>query len=295
MQNPVRLCAAVLACALASASAGLARPAPPANAPLPIIDGHAHIRLGEGDAVLPAQPQGVAALRSIEQRAGITRSALIVIAGGGPEAVRRKNDGVIAAAAADPAHFFPVASVHPADGDAAIAELDRVAAAGVRIIKLHPSAQEFDVADPAVARITRHCGKLGMTVLFDSYDPFDPGQIGKFVKLTMTQPDTRFILAHMGFTRFRELGAFALLRKLGVRANVWFDTSAVAVFYADSPAREELVATMRAIGMDRMIFGSDWPVDDPQMALAAVQKLGLDPDEQRLLLFSNMAGLIGGT
>lgn len=269
-------------------------PAQLADAHLPIIDGHAHIRLGDGDAITPTQPKGTEALRAIDERAGISRSALIVIAGGGPEAVRRKNDGVIAAAAADPAHFFPIASVHPADGDAAIAELDRVAALGVRIIKLHPSSQEFDVADPAVARITAHCGTLGLTVLFDSYDPFDPGQIGKFVKLTMSQPDTRFILAHMGFVRFRELGAFALLRKLGAPANVWFDISAVSVFYADNPAREELVATMRSIGMDRMIFGSDWPVDDPEATLRAVDKLALDPAEERLLLHDNMARLIDG-
>jgi len=299
--------AAALALSAFSVGAARAEPGPPTPRPaprlegavapqtpgVPIIDGHAHIRLGDGDAIVPTQPIGTQALRAIDERAGVTRSAMIVIAGGGPEATQRKNDGVIAAAAADPGHFFPIASVHPADGDAALSELDRVAARGVRIIKLHPSSQEFDVADPAVARITAHCGKLGMTVLFDSYDPFDPGQIGKFVKLTMSQPGTRFILAHLGFTRFRELGAFALLRKLGAPANVWFDVSAVAVFYADNPAREELAATMRSIGMDRMIFGSDWPVDDPQVTLRAVRSLGLTAGEERLLLHDNMAKLIG--
>jgi uncharacterized protein len=259
----------------------------------PIIDAHAHIRTGENDATAADHPQGTARIRALDAKAGIGRSALIVIAGGGPDAVRKKNDALLAAVAADPTHFYPVASVHPADGDAAITELVRLGQAGVRIIKLHPNAQEFDVSDPAVARVTAKCGALGMAVLFDSYDPFDPGQIGKFVKLAMSQPKTRFILAHMGFTRFRETMVFALFGKLGAARNVWFDTSAIAVTYADTPMRAELVATMRKIGMDRMIFGSDWPVYAPAEALTAVRSLGLSATEEKMVMHDNIAMLAG--
>ena len=159
------------------------------------------------------------AMMPVPGAAGISRSALIVIAGGGPAAVQAKNNALLQAVAANPQRYFAIASVHPADGDAALAELDRLAAQGVRFIKLHPNSQEFDVADPAVARIAAHCGKLGMTVLFDSYDPFDPGQIGKFLKLTMSQPGTRFILAHMGYVRFRETMVWSLLRSVAPRAT----------------------------------------------------------------------------
>jgi uncharacterized protein len=259
----------------------------------PIIDTHAHLRTGDNDAILPSQPKGTESLRALDASAGISRSALIVIAGGGPDAVRAKNDALLAAVAADPAHFYAVASVHPADGVAAMAELDRLAASGVKFIKPHPNSQEFDVADPAVARVTEKCGVLGMTVLFDSYDPFDPGQVGKFLKLTMSQPKTRFILAHMTFTRFREAMVFALIKKLGAARNVWFDTSAIAVTYANSPAKSELVWTMRQIGTDRIVFGSDWPVDSPAMALAAARRLGLTVAEQKAVLHDNIASLIG--
>jgi uncharacterized protein len=260
----------------------------------PVIDAHAHLRTGDADVMGPEHSLGTAELRQMDARSGITRSALIVIAGGGPAAVRAKNDALLAAVAADPQHFFAIASVHPADGDAAIAELDRLATAGVRFIKLHPNSQQFDIADPAVARVAEHCGKLGMTVLIDSYDPFDPGQVGKLLKLTMGQPDTRFILAHIGFVRFRETMVWALLRQRGQANNVWFDISAAAPTFAGTPMGAELVATMRKIGMDRMIFGTDWPSVSVADALAAARRLQLNPAEQRALFHDNIAALQAG-
>lgn len=258
----------------------------------PIIDAHAHIRTGDSDAIRPDQPKGVAQLRALDAQAKIGRSALIVIGVGNPEDVRAKNDAVLAAAEADLKHFFAIPSVNPDNGDAALVELDRLATRGARIIKLHPSSQEFDVASPIVSRIAARAGALDLTLLFDSFDPLDPSQVGKFVKLTMSQPNTKFILAHMTFHRFRETITFAMLGKMGAARNVWFDLSAIVPNYADSPVEAELVWTMRKVGMDRMIFGSDWPVYTPAESVAAVRRLGLTVKEQKLVFNDNVAKLL---
>jgi uncharacterized protein len=135
------------------------REVPPARYTGPIIDAHAHLRLGENDASSATHTIGTTGLRALDQQAGIGRSALIVIARSGDMAyTRAKNDSLLAAVAADSAHFYAVASVHPEDGDSALAELARLKDRGVRQIKLHPNSQEFDVADPRVARITQRCG-----------------------------------------------------------------------------------------------------------------------------------------
>jgi uncharacterized protein len=257
-----------------------------------IIDAHAHIRMGDSDTIQPDHPKGADPLRALDQKANIARSALIVIGFGTLEEVRIKNDAVIAAAAADPGHFYAVASVNPENGDAALTELDRLAKLGIRIIKLHPNSQEFDVASPAIAKIAERAGALGLVLLFDSYDPFDPGQVGKFIKLTMSRPNTRFILAHMTFVRFREVGAFAMLRKMGAGNNVWFDLSAIAPTYVNSPVEAELVWTMRKVGMDRVIFGSDWPVYSPAESVSAIRDLGLSVNEQRQVFHDNIAQLL---
>src|SRR5579862_7931469 len=89
----------------------------------PIIDAHAHLRLGDSDALLPTQPIGTEALRKLDDSAGIQESALIVIAKKGePENTRAQNDAVLAAAAASQNRFYAVVSVHPADGDVALEE-----------------------------------------------------------------------------------------------------------------------------------------------------------------------------
>ncbi len=260
----------------------------------PVIDTHAHIRLTDADGLLPSHPKGTAALRALDDTAHVERSALIVIARRGDmAATRAQNDAAIAAAAADPAHFYPIASVHPADGADAMVELERLAKLGVKVIKLHPNTQKFDVGDPAVAAVTAKCGELGMAVLFDSYSPTDGDEIGKLMMLSFFQPGTRFIFAHMGFTHFREVVTLAQVRKLGLGGNVWLDISAIVPAYAGSPVQPELVWTLRKHGMDHVLFGSDWPVDTPAAAIAAVRELGLTAEEEKLVLHDNAAKLLG--
>jgi uncharacterized protein len=44
--------------------------------------------------------------------------------------------------------------------------------------------------------------------------------------------------------------------------------------------------------MDRMIFGSDWPLYSPAEALASTRKLGLNAAEQRQVFHDNIVGLL---
>jgi predicted TIM-barrel fold metal-dependent hydrolase len=260
----------------------------------PIIDTHAHLRTNDGNGLSDGHPIGTAQLRALDQAAGVQQSALIVIARQGDMAATRAlNDAAIAAAKADPQHFYPIASVHPADGDAALAELERLAKLGVKVIKLHPNTQRFDVADPAVAKVTAKCGELGMAVLFDSFNPLDANELGKLLMLSLQQLKTNFIFAHMGFTQFRDTLVLATLRKLGMGGNVWLDISAIGTAYAGSPVQPELVWTLRQHGMDHVLMGSDWPVDTPAAAIAAVRTLGLTAEEEKLVLHDNAAKLVG--
>jgi len=261
----------------------------------PVVDVHAHLRLGEDDGAEPDQPIGTRELRALAEQAGVVHSALIVMARKGePEATRARNDAVIAAARASGGFFYAVASVHPDDGDAALAELARLAGLGVRVIKLHPNTQKFDVADPGVARVVQAAGDLGLVLLFDGFSPWDAEQTGKFLLLAIQHPKARLILAHMGAVRFHEFALFGMVRRFAwYPRNVWCDLSAVAVFYADSPYREQLVWVIRKVGTDRILFGSDWPVDTPARAVAAVRALGLTRAEQAQILYTNAATLLG--
>jgi uncharacterized protein len=130
--------------------------------------------------------------------------------------------------------------------------------------------------------------------VIDSYKPWDVSQPGKFLLLASQNPGARFILAHLGGLQFRDMLAFDILRKLNPgNSNVWFDVSFTAGLLADSPLEAELVWVMRKLGMDRMLFGSGWPVDTPAAARQAIDKLGLSQAEQKMLLHDNAKQSLG--
>jgi predicted TIM-barrel fold metal-dependent hydrolase len=241
-----------------------------------------------------AHPKGAEPIRALDVAAGVEESALIVIARrGNMDATRAQNDAVLAAAAASLGHFYAVVSVNPLDGEAALTELERLAKLGAKEVKLHPNTQNFDVSDPSVAAVVDRCGQLGLVVLFDSYKPWDASEMGKFILLAAQHPHAKIVLAHMGFSYFREAVSFSTLERLGMGGNVWFDISAIAPTYAGSPLVPELVWTMRKVGISHVIFGSDWPVYTPAESIEAVRSLGLSADEQRKVFHDNVAELLG--
>ena len=46
------------------------------------------------------------------------------------------------------------------------------------------------------------------------------------------------------------------------------------------------------MGVDRVVFGSDYPVDDPLTAVRAVAELGLSDEEEAPILRNNAGALL---
>jgi len=224
----------------------------------------------------------------------ITRAAAITIAWPHDlERTRARNDGLLRLARDSGGFFYPVCSVHPADRGAALAEIERVAAAGAAWLKLHPNNQHFDVADPAVVQLVRKATEHGLPVLFDAYSPWDADQPGKFVNLAMAVPEARLILAHAHGPGFPQLLVYDVVgRYPGWGRNVWIDISVTGLLLAGGPFAEQFTWVMRKVGTDRVIFGSDFPLDEPLNAARAVAELGFTDAEQAAILHDNAAGLL---
>jgi uncharacterized protein len=260
----------------------------------PIIDTHFHLEPGVGSSSLQ---ETLTALDQTRAHGGVATAGLIIIAHQGDlEFTRSENDRVAELARVGGGRFFAFGSVHPDDGDAAIAELERIAALGVRGLKLHPNTQRFDLAAPQVERVVKRAAELGLVLLFDAYSPFDADETGKFVKLALAHPTARFILAHMGGPRFFEMVVFSILKAYPnvYKRNVWLELSAVSHLVAGSPSlTEQLRHTCRLVGVDRILFGSDYPVVAPEQAVADVHALGFDASEERRIFHDNAAALFG--
>ena len=259
----------------------------------PIIDAHTHPMI-DAESQIVSEPHPPEAYRALVRGSTVRRAAALTIAHrDDPDRTRARNDAVIKLAHDSDRFFYPVCSVHPADGPAAIAEIDRVADAGAAWLKLHPNTQQFDVADPAVALVVRKAAERGLPVLFDAYSPWDANQPGKFVNLAMAVPEGRLVLAHAHGPGFAQLLVYDILARYPWwRRNVWVDVSATGPMLANGPFGEQFAWVLRKVGVDRVVFGSDYPLDNPLAAVRAVADLGFTDEEQAAILHDNAAALL---
>ncbi|WP_439567970.1 amidohydrolase family protein [Sphingopyxis sp.] len=257
-----------------------------------VIDTHVHLHKGEasiGDyrAQLKAKGQSVAAFGAMWF--GGPNQALA----GNPERIRANNDALIALAARH-SGMIAIATVHPYDGAAAIAEVERVAARGVKLLKIHPHTQRFDAADPRVLALVRRAGEVGLIVVMDNANIVANDNENLF-NLALQAPKTRFIFAHMGALNFRFWNMLALARTAEnlFADNVYFDISATVLIAADSPIEDEFVWTIRNVGVDKVLLGSDFPQMSLPQTLDALDKLDLTEAERAQIRGGNARKLLG--
>ena len=260
----------------------------------PIIDAHTHPML-DRESQIVAIPHPPEAYRALVNGSQVRRAAALTIAHGGDlDRTRARNNAVIKLAQ-DSDLFFPVCSVHPADGQAALEEIERVSAAGAAWLKLHPNTQRFDVDDPAIVKVVSKAAERGLPILFDAYSPWDANQPGKFVNLAMAVPEARLILAHAHGPGFPQLLFYDVLARYPEWGrNVWIDISVTAVMLAGGPFAGQFAWVLRKVGIDRVVFGSDYPLDDPLTAVRAVVELGFTDEEQAAILHDNADALLKG-
>ena len=273
-------CLLALACNAANAQ----------NRSIPVVDAHCHIKTTLQEDKLPTAKEYFEQNKSVD----IAYVFGVTIANKGRvEQTKAQNDSLFAVAQRDK-RFVPVCSVHPADGDAAIEELNRIKQKGGRIIKLHPLTQQFAIISEETIRVARKAGELGLVVLIDGYGFFVPNYLEHLWQLTMICPETKFIVAHLGGTDFSKLAGLNMVKTLNpqMMKNVWYDLSAVVVIYADSPYRPQFEWTIKTIGTDRVLFGSDQPAATLAEALGAFYKLDLSQGEREQILCMNAKALL---
>lgn len=255
----------------------------------PAIDAHAHF---ESDSTpgrihprLSGRPE---VLLEAMDGAGVARTALIVVPPGQDLASARVlHDQVAALLKKNPERFIGIGSVQPTDGDPGLHELERIAGLGFRGVKMSPT--KLDLGTPEVAAFVTKAIALKLVVYIEGWWPGSAHETGK---LALAFPQGRFVLTHMGGIRFDDLLVFRVLELYPFYPrNVWFDLSAVASLYVDSPYAEQLRWICRQVGTDRILFGSDFPLTGLPTALRAVRRLGFTRMEEQQILHDNAEAL----
>jgi uncharacterized protein len=74
--------------------------------------------------------------------------------------------------------------------------------------------------------------------------------------------------------------------------NIYFDISGTVVLAADSPLEAEFVWTLRNVGIDHVLLGSDYPQFSLAQTLEALERLDLDENEKAKIRYTNAMRLL---
>ncbi len=265
-----------------------------------IIDFHAHIYPEKAAAkIFPAAKKklkvavpGTGApddLRSRMSRSGIDRSVLLPLAKGKGDvpALNRwtlsvSGDGLI-----------PFGAIHPSMEDLE-AELDRLVNVGCKGIKVMPLLQEFFPDDSLCGRLYEAVIQRNMILVTHAgRDPMDRQEIfgtpERFARAIESYPELKLELAHLGGLRMWDDVQRYLLPAVSISRNVYFDTAYVSFYMG----REEMAELIKDIGTDRVLFGSDYPWEDPGRAAEIIKGLDLSEKEIDSILWKNAASILG--
>ncbi|MEY4939023.1 MAG: hypothetical protein RIQ93_758 [Verrucomicrobiota bacterium] len=168
-----------------------------------------------------------------------------------------------------PDRLAAFATLHPSAGrDATLGEVRRAQADGlIGLGELSPHSQGFSIANPIFREALALAAELRLPVNLHVTDPGSrryPGWVATpaddFVALARDFPAVNFILAHWG-------GMLPLSdARFGGLPNVYYDTAASPLLY-DAGVWQRVVP---ALGADRILFGSDFPLNlYPQIEVAA--------------------------
>jgi len=226
--------------------------------------------------------------------AGIDMSVVLNIGWVSHQLCVQTNDYILDSVSRHPTRLIGFCAIQPKAGDAAIAEMERCAAAGARGIgELRSDMQGFDLADertmqPLVDAAMKH----DLILLTHTSEPvgheypgkgsITPGTLYSFI---VRFPGLKLVCAHWG----GGLPFYALMPEVKqALANAFFDTAATPYLY--EPQIFSHVSSI--IGSDRILFGTDYPLMHQNRVIDQVRSSSLSEEDQAAILGGNAERLL---
>ena len=265
-----------------------------------LIDFHTHVfpdKIASAAVAALAEAGGVSpegGAGTLDDLDGVARRAGVTLAVNLPVATRPEQAASINRFARSinerGGRVLSFAAIHP-DAPEPERELEALAEAGFRGIKLHPDYQGHYADDPEVIRVTRRAKRLGLHVVFHGgVDVAFPDDVkatpARFVRLldSLGEGEGRVIVAH--------IGGYLLwddVERLLVGSDALFDLS----YGIDRLPPEQLLRIVRRHGAEKILFGSDYPWRDPGEIDRALSRLPLSDGEFGLIRSENARRLLG--
>ena len=164
------------------------------------------------------------------------------------------------------------------------AEIIRIRRAGIRGIKIHPDFQKFPADDPWMDDVYEVIAAEKMIVLFHAGDArFDFSGPVRIANVLKKHPNLDVVAAHFGGYSEWDASYEYLAGK-----RVWFDTSSTLW----KCPLEKAIKILNKHGVEKMLFGTDFPMWDPVEELERFGKLGLTGNDRDAVLYKNAEALL---
>lgn len=240
-----------------------------------IFDCHTHLGCADPDGSCLDVDELLDALEIVDGRA-------VVFPLAEPGSYTAANDRMLAAASQSDGRLVPFCRVDPKRD--AMPELVRAVAGGAAGVKLHPRAEQFGLADPAVRQIFAYAHERRMPIIIHAGRGI-PSLGRDALALAHAYPQVPLILAHAAIADLSWIWQEAA----GLR-NVFFDTAWWNT--ADQ------LALFQLIPPGQILFASDTPygrtVAAAALALRAALAAGLSSEQITMIAGGQLERLLAG-
>jgi uncharacterized protein len=212
----------------------------------------------------------------LEDMAGIDMAVVM------PKIQERCDNEGLARAIAGHDRLIGCCCPNPNYGAEALEELRRgIKEWGLKGLKLMAMRQNYFIDSAVVDPLMREARELGIPATIHSGGPpCHPTAIGN---LACRYPEVSIIMDHAGYPGHTDAAVEAAL----AHPNIWLGTTRIAF-------EPEFVRTaVKAVGPERVVFGSNGPSIWPDLALESIRRLELGEEAERLVFGENLARIYG--
>ncbi|MBQ2774999.1 MAG: amidohydrolase [Clostridia bacterium] len=255
-----------------------------------IIDAHCHIypdkiaqkasaHTGDFYNISPLLDGKISTLLEHGEKAGIEHFVVQSVATT-PCQVSSINNFIADSVAQSNGKFTGLGTLHP-DSDDIEADVNELIGLGLNGVKLHPDIQQFKIDDYRMLKIYELCeGRL--PILMHTGDSrFDYSNPNRMKPILDIYTDLTVIGAHLGGWSMWEEATENLCKY----KNFYVDCS--SSLYALTP--EKAKELIMAYGTKRVLFGTDYPLWEPEAETARFMQLELSEYEREDILYNNAA------
>lgn len=259
-----------------------------------IIDSHCHIypdKIAQKASAstgefykMPSRLDGkISTLLERGEKAGIEHFIVQSVATT-PHQVSSINRFIADAVTNSNGRFTGLGTLHP-DSRNVEADIEEIISLGLKGVKLHPDIQQFKIDDYRMLKIYELCeGKL--PILMHTGDSrFDYSNPNRMMPILEIYKSLMVIGAHFGgWSVWNEA-----TEKLSKFENFYVDCSSSLYALTVDKARE----LIKAYGTKRVLFGTDYPMWEPETEIERFMQLKLDDKECEDILCNNAARFFG--